>query len=469
MLRTQEPTVAVKRAPGRRRRVAQVLVLVVLVLGAAGGTIAWREIDADPVIAAPAKTLPSPNGYEGLLRASSALVMTPQIDQAVACHRADPKKFLHWYTVTEKAALLKQNAAALRELRRALPLAYCRPRRVSLRDPVPDEPQSRILSRLLGLEAQVHLERRDWAGALRTALDGIELGIKVVRGSSDPHQGPEIEWLHRRLAWEALPHLDAGTAKAAARRLERLLPLRVPYVESLEEEKWSGAFSLAEAFRRKGWRYDRQAGPWSEAPAPSNPASPKGWKRFLAVNTTSKRRIMANYLGYWDQVIATARAPYSAASLTQAIPVPAGRMGSRTGGPPGTALVARFIPLPDDPVNQLGVQWDHAFRLLPLKQEASDSLLLTALALQAYRATRGGYPASLAALATGYLEKVPGDPYLPGAPLRYRELGSRYVLYCVGIDGVDDGGKGRRPQPSADTWGSSGALQGEDLVAGVND
>jgi hypothetical protein len=470
MLRDQEQRSRAKKAPSRRLRLFQVLVLVLLILGAGGVMLAWREIDADPTVVVPERALPSPNGYEGLLRASAALVMAQQIDGAVQCYRTDRKRFLHWYTTTEKAALLKANAPALRELRRALPLPYCAPRRSALRERWPDAPQSLILSRLLGIEGQIRLTRHEWAGALRTSLDGLELGIKVVRGTAEEHEGAQIEWLHRRQAWEALPHVNAGSAKAAARRLEGLLPLHVPYADTLEEQKWSGALQLAEAFRRQGWRYDRGAGPWTAAPAPANPGSSmEGWGRFIAVNTTSKRRIMANYLQYWDQVIAAAKMPYSAASLTQVIAVPAGPIRGRTGGPPRTALVTRVIPLPNDPVNQRGTAWDFARRLLSLKQEAADALLLTALALQAYREEHGVYPASLGALVPGYLEKVRGDPFQPGSPLRYHLRAGEYSLYCVGMDGVDNGGKARRPTPSMDTWGSAGVMQGEDMVAGVND
>lgn len=64
-----------------------------------------------------------------------------------------------------------------------------------------------------------------------------------------------------------------------------------------------------------------------------------------------------------------------------------------------------------------------------------------ALALAAYHADHGSYPRDLAKLAPKYIPKVPGDRF-SGKPLRYKRKGKGYLLYSVGINGVDDGGRG---------------------------
>ena len=43
-------------------------------------------------------------------------------------------------------------------------------------------------------------------------------------------------------------------------------------------------------------------------------------------------------------------------------------------------------------------------------------------------------------LVPDYLAAVPIDPY-SGRPLVYRRTGDGYLLYSVGLDGVDDGGQ----------------------------
>ncbi len=67
-------------------------------------------------------------------------------------------------------------------------------------------------------------------------------------------------------------------------------------------------------------------------------------------------------------------------------------------------------------------------------------LARVALALAVHKAERGAYPASLAALAPGILKMVPADRF-SGEPLRYRREDGGYVLYSVGVDLDDDGGK----------------------------
>jgi hypothetical protein len=63
-----------------------------------------------------------------------------------------------------------------------------------------------------------------------------------------------------------------------------------------------------------------------------------------------------------------------------------------------------------------------------------------ALALKAYRAERGSYPDSLAALSQRLGWKMPPDPY-SGKPFVYHRKGAGFVLYSFGEDLDDDGGQ----------------------------
>jgi hypothetical protein len=73
--------------------------------------------------------------------------------------------------------------------------------------------------------------------------------------------------------------------------------------------------------------------------------------------------------------------------------------------------------------------------------EAERRILLTAFALERYRAKHGAYPSTLAALAPDFLKTVLVD-FMDGQPLRYRlRNDGRFLLYSVGLDCVDDGGE----------------------------
>ena len=62
------------------------------------------------------------------------------------------------------------------------------------------------------------------------------------------------------------------------------------------------------------------------------------------------------------------------------------------------------------------------------------------LALRSYRSDQRRVPAKLAELVPRYLQRVPQDPF-SDKPLIYRPSGTNWLLYSVGVDGVDDGGK----------------------------
>jgi hypothetical protein len=71
---------------------------------------------------------------------------------------------------------------------------------------------------------------------------------------------------------------------------------------------------------------------------------------------------------------------------------------------------------------------------------ATSGLLMVDLALRCYREDHGGWPTDLTALVPEYLPSLPDDPYSE-RPFVYRAGTDDFVLYSVGFDGQDDGGK----------------------------
>jgi hypothetical protein len=74
--------------------------------------------------------------------------------------------------------------------------------------------------------------------------------------------------------------------------------------------------------------------------------------------------------------------------------------------------------------------------------ESSASLRLStaALAIERFRLEHGQLPKNLNELVPQFLPAVPTDPF-DGQPLRYHHLDKGYVVYSVGADGHDDGGR----------------------------
>jgi hypothetical protein len=65
---------------------------------------------------------------------------------------------------------------------------------------------------------------------------------------------------------------------------------------------------------------------------------------------------------------------------------------------------------------------------------------ITAIAVERFRLAHGRLPENLNELVPQFLSAVPIDPF-DGQPLRYHRLAKGYVIYSIGSDDHDDGGR----------------------------
>jgi len=89
------------------------------------------------------------------------------------------------------------------------------------------------------------------------------------------------------------------------------------------------------------------------------------------------------------------------------------------------------------------------FELRDKRVAAHVRLLSAELAVRCYESEQGRAPTGLEQLVPKYLQRVPLDPF-SGRPMLYRQQSTNWLLYSVGEDGVDDGGK-RASRPVAGT------------------
>jgi hypothetical protein len=108
------------------------------------------------------------------------------------------------------------------------------------------------------------------------------------------------------------------------------------------------------------------------------------------------------------------------------------------------------------------------FRLLI--NDTGNRLITVQLALQAFSAEQGAYPATLEVLVkAGYLPQLPTDPFALSGSFHYSRKGAGYLLYSLGPDGKDDGGKPIMDEKDP-TKPATSLLTDDhgDIVAGVN-
>jgi len=96
--------------------------------------------------------------------------------------------------------------------------------------------------------------------------------------------------------------------------------------------------------------------------------------------------------------------------------------------------------------------------------KARRRLVIAAIALERHRVAHGSYPKELQSVVPDVLESVPVD-FMDGKPLRYRlcEPGA-FVLYSVGLDCVDDGGKFSMAKKTRDEFPKLDPFDGPDLI-----
>lgn len=90
--------------------------------------------------------------------------------------------------------------------------------------------------------------------------------------------------------------------------------------------------------------------------------------------------------------------------------------------------------------------------------EAINRLLQADLAIRLFESAQGRLPQSLQELSPKLVPEMPVDPY-SGQAIIYRPRDGGFDLYCVGPDGVDDGGKSCRFAPPPDVAGFDLGLQ----------
>ena len=132
---------------------------------------------------------------------------------------------------------------------------------------------------------------------------------------------------------------------------------------------------------------------------------------------------------------------------------------------PGSSSGARFVPR----FTGGGFRQGSGLARRAAEVEGLRRLAVTALALERYRLSKGGYPESLASLCPAYLSNPPID-FMDGKALRYRLRGNdSFILYSTGLDCIDDGGVMMRIEPqtgayNASSTGPFGRRDGPDVL-----
>jgi len=381
---------------------------VLCALAIIAGAARWKlAIGAPATFDIPTAPIPNPNGYDYFVRAGQAMILPavlPSGDLSIEPPPVprDPAQYARRYATAVKEKYVAANAPALHLLRQGLPLPYRAPQLVpgySWSTPIY---LFADLMRVLKVECHAREERGQWAAAAGSALDLVQFGADVARGGpmADAREGENYFEVNGRVPlWRILPHLNQKELRFVLARQQGIVDRHIGYAEIQQSDKWDELRYLLHILNSPTW---------------PNVNDHLTFQQKWRLRTMDKQQAVNDRAALCDVLIANARLPYAAPQ--------------------------KPLPIPKDPLNEIVGTDFTSIRFVTTLNSAENDLLLTAMAVQTYRADHSRYPAQLSDLVPAYLRDIPADPFGAGGPLRYRLKADRYLLWSIGPDGKDSGG-----------------------------
>ena len=366
------------------------------------------HINATPVLDIPPyPKAPKTNGYDLYVAAANSIrTALPSAGVATDTQTVtDPKIAAQRYSLARKDAWLAKNQTGFALFDRAMTLPALPPPDRTIGRGSGARGALRELARNKLTQSDAFWMRGDANGALQSGLDIVQMGHQIRRGGLlDNLLGIAVGTMGRATNHQTVDKLNAAQALGAAHRLEKMLQTRWSLAQALTEDKYGLQSIWLQTFRSPHWRADIANG----SPQP-------GLAEIPLIYTTPKQKIMDDVSAVLDQQIARSRLPY----LQQTLP-----------------------PLDlDNPFIKDYQHWEARVRFINARDLAGDQLLMLRLALRVYRVQNGVYPPNLDALTPHILRSIPADPFGAGAIWHYKPSGQSYLLWSIGPDGRDDGGK----------------------------
>ncbi len=415
-------TLVQRQVAARRIAVSKAVVILSALLPTVGFCV-WRLVLDEPTLSNfHTPTLPAPNGFDFAMRAGGLIVDEKGIKTFVPDPRMPGDLGETPLTVARQQAFVRANLAALKEIRKSFTYRYQEPFDSSWQGKLvgswPNYEKMRSIAKILTMEARLEEFGGNWSGAMESVLDIVHLGEELPHGSqlNGWLAGIAIEGIGIKEAWRIVPHLTGEQARIAARQLKSLERMHVTASAAIQQEKWDVATGMLQVLNGQDLR--QFAG--TETPRSEKPMFNEVKLNRLSVSALvlyyGRSRIIREFLTSMDRLSANADIPYATRpSLPEAMENPINRI---------------IIPI------YMGVGF-----MDTSKSQTEVALLTTALQLRAFRSEHGMYPSTLYKLVPNYAAQLPRDPFAKHGTFGYRRTGKSYILYSVGPDGKDNGGK----------------------------
>ncbi len=270
------------------------------------------------------------------------------------------------------------------------------------------------IGEMLTQEAEQFASHRQWRRAARSYHDALAYGCQLRRKGNlvATLQGNAVQAMALKSLASRARQMDGEAALMLLQVLKRLRPVRGNASESLQQEREWGSRQLAEALReRKSLRGVLRS--WD-----------MGFERIVGIEWEWQFRFQPK-----RAVFQTFRNAMEELAKEAALPHGRRRFGLRAP--------------PSDIFNQLIVSVYYGVANAHTRRDAYWEIAEAQLAIASYSSqNQGRLPSSLSELVPRYIPNAPQDPFSTG-PLLYQPKGSLKapLIYSVGMNGRDDGGK----------------------------
>ncbi len=341
-------------------------------------------------------TAAEPSGYDLLVQGYEKILPGPN----GGASNTEPNISAEENLKRERLAVAR-NAPALALVRLALQKQIEIPEAVG---PIIDfsfNAKARELARQFSQESDVRFADGDYAGAMNSKLDAMELAAAAGHGIlSSMLVGAAVESIGASKADKVGAHLDAAQCRAAVARLIKIEERRTTLTETLRQEQ---KFDLRRELRTLGNPKDL------ETLKPDEDGGVPTAEDIAQLKLLTPAKITENNARLFDAVVESTHLPYPEA-------------------------VKNVLPTDLDPWMKRSLSFLEGarYRFSYERIVAQTRLLRAALELRALKLENGVYPEIFTA---------PVDPFSPeGKALVYRKTNRDYLLYSLGANGKDDGG-----------------------------
>ena len=295
-------------------------------------------------------------------------------------------------------------------------------------------PVLRVASKLLVMHALLAAGESRWDAA-REDLLSLHRIARLARaaGTFGGSLGLELEDDAAAATSSILAYCDVGTQGSAWLKDHDALPEFSDSARTVKEARYMALDFLARSAKFGFAKASEQSWPWDDRPRDGFPRVRRDWDADLRTCNQWMDRVAAISKGV-DFPKAQSEFRKIESELTSL---------TRSPGSSGSGrFSSELAPLLHHPAEKIvrmqmyGVQQDYRNYCIAWMRFQINRM---GLALAAYHADTGKWPATLDELAPKYVKDIPPDCFT-GQPLVYRADEGGYILYSLGVGGIDRGG-----------------------------